>query len=114
MFWNVSQSKWGRKEARKEEIEEEGRLFDGRFANGGERQREREISDGLTVFGYFFTLYFLQNGCHLRAQCFSLSPYEEEESARASACVCVWDSETLFDSHAHISREKREKRDVIK
>lgn len=42
MFWNVSQSKWGRKEARKEEIEEEGRLFDGRFANGGERQRERE------------------------------------------------------------------------
>jgi len=82
----VGKKRRERKEARKEEIEEEGRLFDGRFANGGER--EREISDGLTVFGYFFSSFFKMAATSgRRSASLSLSTKKRRVHARARVCV---------------------------
>lgn len=73
-----------------------------------DREREREISDGLTVFGYFFSSFFkMAATTGRRSASLSLSTKKRRVHARAER---VWDSETLFDSHAHISREKRQKR----
>ena len=75
-----------------------------------DREREREISDGLTVFGYFF--FFLLSSKWLPppgAVFLSLSLRRRGECTRERVCVCGIVRRSLIATHTFPERkEKRE------